>query len=282
MFYKEVDYVSSCSLCGFCYVLGNLSDAGMSDPMIRRPLVMAMVVGLLLGDLRKGVLMGASLEVIFLGINGIGGAMPADVMTGSIFGTAFAILNHQSTSVALSLAIPIGLLAVFIKQIVMFIKGLMVPLFNRFAEEDNIKKIEHLQIASIFIGPLIYALIGFLGIYLGNSSISLLVHSIPKFVMDGLTVLSKVLPALGIAMLLNMIQEKGNTMYMILGLLMASYLKLPLIAIAILGTILAIIIATTDKQILDNKNFLNDLKLLGNNNSVVKSSDTIEEDFFND
>ncbi|BDR58976.1 PTS mannose/fructose/sorbose/N-acetylgalactosamine transporter subunit IIC [Xylocopilactobacillus apicola] len=271
------------ALCvAFVMFLGNLSDAGMSDPMIRRPLVMAMVVGLLLGDLRKGVLMGASLEVIFLGINGIGGAMPADVMTGSIFGTAFAILNHQSTSVALSLAIPIGLLAVFIKQIVMFIKGLMVPLFNRFAEEDNIKKIEHLQIASIFIGPLIYALIGFLGIYLGNSSISLLVHSIPKFVMDGLTVLSKVLPALGIAMLLNMIQEKGNTMYMILGLLMASYLKLPLIAIAILGTILAIIIATTDKQILDNKNFLNDLKLLGNNNSVVKSSDTIEEDFFND
>ncbi|BDR56973.1 PTS mannose/fructose/sorbose/N-acetylgalactosamine transporter subunit IIC [Xylocopilactobacillus apis] len=262
----------------FVMFLGNISDSGLSDLMIRRPLVMSTIVGLLLGNLQKGIVMGASLEVIFLGMSGIGGAMPSDYMTGSIFGTAFAILNHQGTSVALSLAIPISLLAVFVNQLVIFIRGLLVSKFNDLADKDNIKGIEYLHYASIFFGPIIYGIIGFLGIFLGNSSISLLVHSIPNFFMEGLTVLGKILPALGIALLINMIHEKGNMLYLLLGFLLASYLKLPLIAIALFGVILAVIIATTDRQILNNKNLITDT----NFQNKESNSNLLEEDFFNE
>ena len=46
--------------------VADLSDMAMGDPMLRRPLVISSVVGLLLGDLTQGVIIGASLEVIFL------------------------------------------------------------------------------------------------------------------------------------------------------------------------------------------------------------------------
>lgn len=259
--------------------IGNLSDSGLSDPMIRRPLVMSMFVGLLLGDLKTGVIMGASLEVVFLGMSGIGGAMPSDSMTGSIFGTAFAILNNQGTEVALSLAIPISLLAVFINQLVIFIRGLLLEKFNQFAEEDNIRSIELLHYASIFAGPLVYGIVGFLGIYLGTNSISALVDSIPEFVMNGLTVLGKVLPALGISLLLNMIYEKGNMIFLLLGFLAAAYLKLPLIAIALFGVVIVFVLGAIDKSLLDNKRIAE--KNVNSQNSV-ESTLTLEEDFFDE
>lgn len=258
--------------------IGNFSDCGMSDPMIRRPLVMSMLVGLALGDLRTGIMMGASLEVIFLGISGIGGAMPSDSMTGAIFGTAFAILNHQGVAVALSLAVPISLLAVFVNQLVIFIRGLLLTFFEKYAEADRSKAIEHLQYLSIIGGPLVYALIGFLGIYLGSSSISTLVHAIPEVVMNGLTVLGQMLPALGIALLLNMIYEKGNMIYLLLGFLLACYLKLPIIAVALIGIILAVILSSIDKSILDVKN----MKTAEQPKASPSNEDSIEEDFFND
>lgn len=259
--------------------IGNFSDCGMSDPMIRRPLVMSMLVGLALGDLKTGIIMGASLEVIFLGISGIGGAMPSDSMTGSIFGTAFAILNHQGAAVALSLAVPISLLAVFVNQLVIFIRGLLLNFFEKYADEDNIKAIEHLQYLSIIGGPLVYAIIGFLGIYLGSGSISALVHSIPAVIMNGLTVLGQMLPALGIALLLNMIYEKGNMIYLLLGFLLACYLKLPIIAVALIGIILAVILSSIDKNILDVKNLVTSRKTV---TEKKNEDDTLEEDFFND
>lgn len=259
--------------------IGNLSDSGMCDPMIRRPLVMSMLVGLALGNLKTGIIMGASLEVIFLGITGIGGAVPSDSMTGSIFGTAFAILSHQGVAVALSLAVPIGLLAVFVSQLLIFARGLLLTFFQKFAEEDKRKSIERLQYFSIVAGPLVYALIGFLGIYLGSGSISALVKAIPPVIMNGLTVLGQMLPALGIALLLNMIYSKGSMIYLLLGFILSSYLKLPVIAVALIGIILAVILSTIDKDILDVKN----MKINSQKNELKQNDDSsIEEEFFND
>lgn len=48
--------------------IAQFSDNGMGDIMLKRPLVVSALVGLILGDLQTGVIMGASLEVVFLGI----------------------------------------------------------------------------------------------------------------------------------------------------------------------------------------------------------------------
>ncbi|MBA1393950.1 hypothetical protein EQ500_08750, partial [Lactobacillus sp. XV13L] len=122
---------------GLVMALGVYSDKGLGDPMLRRPLVMGPIVGLLLGNLEKGVIVGAAIEVVFLGTTQIGGSLPADSMTGSIFGTAFAIITHQSTQIALTLAIPISLLAVFLNQLILFIVGLMEEKFKRMIDTKN-------------------------------------------------------------------------------------------------------------------------------------------------
>lgn len=46
--------------------------------MIERPLVVGLVAGLLMGDVKTGVIIGASLEAIFMGAVNIGGAISAE------------------------------------------------------------------------------------------------------------------------------------------------------------------------------------------------------------
>lgn len=47
------------------YVCDLLSLAWCANPMVNRPIVLGPLVGLVLGDLQQGILIGASVELVF-------------------------------------------------------------------------------------------------------------------------------------------------------------------------------------------------------------------------
>ena len=60
--------------------------------MLNRPIVIGPLVGLFLGDVKTGVMIGASLEAVFMGVVNIGGASAAEPGIATAVGTAFAIM----------------------------------------------------------------------------------------------------------------------------------------------------------------------------------------------
>ena len=44
-----------------------------------RPLVSGMVIGIILGDVQTGIIMGAAIQMLYIGLVTPGGDMPADV-----------------------------------------------------------------------------------------------------------------------------------------------------------------------------------------------------------
>jgi len=62
-------------------------------PMVIRPIVVAPLVGFFLGDVTTGALIGATLELVFMGAIQVGAAVPPDVLVGAGLGTAFAITS---------------------------------------------------------------------------------------------------------------------------------------------------------------------------------------------
>ena len=75
------------------------------------------------------------------------------------------------------------------------------------------------------------------------------------------------LPAVGMAMLLQMLWNNKIAIYFLLGFILVAYLDLPLIAIAVLGTIIAVVTAQRDMQ-------------LKNNQAAPVEKTSEEEDFF--
>ena len=90
-------------LLGLVGIIAVIDSRLIGRQNIGRPLILSTLAGLVLGDLRAGVTLGASLELISMGFVAIGAAGPPNMQLGSIIATSFAILSGASTEAALKL-----------------------------------------------------------------------------------------------------------------------------------------------------------------------------------
>lgn len=218
------------------------SEDFLGTTLLSRPLVLGPLVGLVLGDLSQGVVIGATLELIFMGNIKVGAAIPPDVITGGVLSTAFAILSGKGPSIAMALAVPISILAEMAISGLFVFRAVFNKRFNRYAEEGDYQKLQRLHVLSGVLKPLLMGLLTFTALLLGADVMKSFLDSIPPWVNDGLKVAANMLPALGFALLLNLMFNKKVAPYFFLGFVLTSYLKLPVIAIGALGVIVALII----------------------------------------
>lgn len=94
-----------------------------------RPLITCTIVGALLGDLQTGLTLGASIELMSLGIVNIGAAAPPDMNMAAIICAAFAILTDASAETALALAIPIAVLGPILAMIISIVPSVLITWF---------------------------------------------------------------------------------------------------------------------------------------------------------
>ena len=104
-------------LIGVVYYLGIngtpwLSLVGTHGWM--RPLVNGTVVGLILGDPVQGCIIGAAINLPYLAFISAGGTVAMDPALAGTLGTALAMAAKVEPAVAVTLAVPIGLLGTLI------------------------------------------------------------------------------------------------------------------------------------------------------------------------
>lgn len=206
-----------------------------------RPIVVAPVVGLLLGDVQTGLQIGASLELLFMGSVSIGAYVPPDECAAAILCTAYVILTGIDPNVAVGLAVPIGTLLLAFGNLLALIQNWMVGFAPKLAREDNgSKKIVALHWGVGLVTAPFYIAAITAAVYFGTDAVELVVNVVPSFVLDGFAVAANILPVMGFAMLARMILTKALVPFYFLGFIFAAYLNMPVIGVAILAVIIAI------------------------------------------
>jgi fructoselysine and glucoselysine-specific PTS system IID component len=224
--------------------------------LLSRPLVLGPLVGLVLGDLNQGIIIGATLELIFMGNIKVGAAIPPDVVTGGVLGTAFAIISGKGPAIALAIAVPISILAEMVISGLFVLRAVLNKKFNQYADEGDYKSIQRLHIVSGLLRPLLMGIIILLALQLGAGAMKSFLDMIPVWVQSGLQVAGNMLPALGFALLMNLMFNRKVAPYFFLGFVLAAYLKLPVIAIGGLGVIIALIVTqVTPKETEGNEDY---------------------------
>lgn len=136
--------------------------------MWNRPIVVAPLVGLALGDLDTGIKLGATLELVFMGAFPVGASNPPDFVSGTIIATAYVIMSGQSISSAVVLAVPIATLVLLIDNLQMtFLLTGASHLADKEAKRGNIQGVERIQLIAGVGNKVLLALIVALGFYLG-------------------------------------------------------------------------------------------------------------------
>jgi len=218
------------------------SEDFLGTTLLSRPLVLGPLVGLALGDPVQGVIIGGTLELIFMGNIKVGAAIPPDVVTGGVLGTAFAIISGKGPAIALAIAVPVSILAEMMISGLFVFRAVLNKKFNQYAEDGDYRKIQRLHIISGLIRPLLMGVIILLALQLGAGAMKSFLDMIPAWVQSGLQVAGNMLPALGFALLMNLMFNKQVAPYFFLGFMLAGYLKLPMIAIGGLGVIIVLIV----------------------------------------
>ncbi|GAA5421749.1 PTS mannose/fructose/sorbose/N-acetylgalactosamine transporter subunit IIC [Tetragenococcus halophilus] len=232
------------------------SEYALGTSLLSRPIVTGLFTGIVLGDIKTGIIMGATLELAFIGSFSVGASIPPDVVTGGVLGVAFAITANAGTETALLLGLPIATLTLILKNIYL---GLLIPAMNHkadsYAEEGNYKGVERMHLLAGFGLSLMLGLVVMISFMVGSSAVSDLLDKIPDFIQNGLTVATGLIPALGFAMLARLIINKQVAPYFFLGFALASYLEIPVTGIAIFGAIVAVVVVNlTNMQKRNNTN----------------------------
>ena len=207
---------------------------------LHRPIVSGLVIGIILGDIRTGLIAGGTLELVWMGLVPLAGAQPPNIVIGGIVGVSFAILSKQEPQVAVGIAIPFAIVAQTLITLLFTGFSPVMHKADKYAQEANTKGIDNI----IYIGLGILCgfnfLIVFFVILLGAEQLQGIVNLVPETLMNGFKVASGMMPAVGFAMLLNIMLKKEYTAFLIVGFVLAAYLNLDVLAVALLGLSIAL------------------------------------------
>lgn len=199
------------------------------------------VTGLVIGDLKTGLIVGATLQLATLGVATYGGATVPDFLSGSIMGSAFAIMSGRGAAYGIGLAIPIGLLLTQMDILARMTNTIFQHHADRLAEKGDYKGVERNNLYGIIPWTVSRMLPVFVGLFFGSAVVKAINAWIPAWLMVGLKTAGIILPAMGIAILMRYLPLKRYFPYFILGFVLMAYFTktFSLLGTALVGFVFA-------------------------------------------
>ncbi|MDQ0204611.1 PTS mannose/fructose/sorbose/N-acetylgalactosamine transporter subunit IIC [Pectinatus haikarae] len=229
---------------GIVYYLGNIGTPWLSllgsISVVYKPLVAGTLVGFILGDPVQGCIIGAAINLPYVAFISAGGTAPQDPGLAGTVGTAWALAAGVSPAAAVTIALPLGLLGTMIWVLHMTLDVTFVHMADKAAERGDLDKICFLHVVPpqllMFFLCVVPAAVA---TYFGSEAVQGIIANLTGTPLHILEVIGGLLPALGIAMNLRAIGRPGTLLFFMAGFVFVVYLKLPVIAVAVLGAVIA-------------------------------------------
>ena len=213
----------------------------LDERQTHRPLIACTLIGLVLGDLKTGIILGGTLEMLALGWMNVGAAMAPDAALASVISAILVIVGKQSIGEGIAIAIPIAaagqVLTIFVRTSKVFFQHKA----DKFAEDANFRGIEMCHIAGLLLQGIRVAVPAcVVAMVAGTSAVTNALNAIPDVITRGLQISGGFIVVVGYAMVINMMEAKALMPFFFLGFVVASFTGFNLIGLGILGACSAI------------------------------------------
>ncbi len=217
-------------------------NLGYGHIQISRPVFAGPIIGLLMGDLQTGLIVGGTVEMMFMGVFPVGGSVPPNAQFAGMMSTVLAIASGGNPEVGIALAYPIGVFAQFILLLDYNVNLLIIHRADRQIMGGKASAVNENLLLCLLCMFSCWTLSSFLGIYLGSGWVEAFYQSLPEWLRQGLSVAGGIMPAMGMAMLLKMMDLKRFWSFLLVGYVLSAYLGMDILSIAILSTGVAVAI----------------------------------------
>ena len=228
---------------GLCYFIGTCRVGSGTYHSLGSGVFIGFICGLVYGDITTGLLIGASINLVYLGVVAPAGQIPSDEIMASSVAIPLALAGGLSAEMAVSLAVPFGLLGVFLDQIRRTTNIYWLHKADKYAAEGNER--------GIFLCGTWYPLavtfaIRFIPVFtllfLGSDAVYTILDILPGWLTTGLSVAGGLMPAIGFAIILKSIGNAKLLPYFFIGFFLIQYLGISTMAAAIFGACIALIV----------------------------------------
>ena len=240
-----------------------------------RPLIACTVVGLILGDVKTGVILGGTLELIALGWMNIGAAQSPDSALASVIAAILVIVGKQDIQKGIAIALPVAaagqVLTVFARTITVAFQHAA----DRAAENADFRKIEFLHFSALFIQALRVAIPStIVAVFVSAEMVDKMLSLIPDVVTGGLAVAGGFIVVVGYAMVLNMMSVKYLMPFFFLGFVVGGYLNFSLLSFGVVGLVMALIYVQLNPNYRQGKNAI---ETIPGNSAAAEYDDELED-----
>ncbi|MEA4906883.1 MAG: PTS system mannose/fructose/sorbose family transporter subunit IID [Anaerolineaceae bacterium] len=212
------------------------------------------ITGLIMGDPIKGLVIGATINAIYIGMINVGAVGVADQNYAAFLAVPIALASGLDAGQAVALAVPIGVAATLANNLE---KLITVPFYSRMVgvvKEYKFNRMWLWMFAGGFAKYLMVSAIMFVGLYYGGELVSDVVKALPVWANNGFTAIGHLLPAVGIALGLVTIAKGKNDVslaYFVIAFFAATLLDLNVLAICVIAAMFVWIIIAN--QIAEDK-----------------------------
>lgn len=211
----------------------------------------SMLTGWILGDITTGVIVGGTIQPMYLALTAVGGAKPVDKAAAGIISTAMVITQGISLSEALVVAAAASLIMAQLNTLNRVVQVWTVHHCDKCVAKGDTKGLAR----TIFVyGDAIRALCFWLPMTLvlkfGVQGLGILMNGLPEVVQNMFNVAGGMMPALGFAMVIMVIGKGKLIPFFIAGFFFAQYTGLGSIVGCMMGAFLGwlYLIATNKGQ----------------------------------
>ncbi|MET0303403.1 MAG: PTS sugar transporter subunit IIC [Microbacteriaceae bacterium] len=214
----------------------------LGDPQLERPIILGPIVGLIAGDFQTGLIVGGTLELVFIGAATFGGTAPPNVAIGSAIGTAVAISSGNGVEAALVLAVPAAVLGTFCELFAKTVCSFLVHRADDAADGARGPAIFRVIWLGNGIHFFSYFIPTFLALYFGSAAVQTFIDSLSDDVVNAMNSAAAILPAVGFGILLSVLYNKGLFPLFFGGFALAAFTDFTVIGVAIVATALVVAI----------------------------------------
>ncbi|WP_276855602.1 PTS system mannose/fructose/sorbose family transporter subunit IID [Enterocloster lavalensis] len=215
-------------------------NLGYGHIQISRPVFAGPIIGLLMGDLETGLIVGGTVEMMFMGVFPVGGSVPPNAQFAGMMSTVLAIASGGNPEVGIALAYPIGVFAQFVLLLDYNVNLLIIHRADRQIMGGKASAVNQNLMLCLLCMFSCWVLSSFLGIYLGSTWVESFYAGLPEWLRQGLSVAGGIMPAMGMAMLLKMMDFRKFWAFLMVGYVLTAYLNMNILSIAILSTGVAV------------------------------------------
>ncbi|MDR3589066.1 MAG: PTS sugar transporter subunit IIC [Negativicutes bacterium] len=207
---------------------------------MRQPITLSIPIGIIMGNLHDAVIIGATMELLYMGIIAPGANIPADEGLAACVAIPIALKTHMTPEMAVALAVPLGVMGIFIDQVRRTLNAFFVHLADKYAEDANTAGIYRcaglwplllqlpLRVAPVFLAALY-----------GADAVSSFMKIVPRWIIHGVEITGGVLPGLGFALTIMVIGRRSLLPYFLIGFFLVKYASINIMSAAIFGTCVA-------------------------------------------